>query len=241
MVTDLRTGWHEFRSRSWVWLVDVQFAFVNGCFAAITVLGPLLARQYLGGAPGWATVLTAMSVGLVSGSLLAMRLRPAFPLRVAVAATFGFVPPFFLLAFRAPLWLVAASMLVNGVCVDIFEVLWDTSLQNHIPNESLSRIVSYDMLASFVLGPVCLVLVGPLADTIGVRTTLLGAGTLLTFATVLPLLTSAVRTLPATPAVATPASSVPSAPAALAAPAAPLPVTPPPAAPAAGASGRPVP
>jgi Transmembrane secretion effector len=134
-------------------LVVVQFAFVNGCSAAIQVLGPLLAKQYLGGAPAWGAIQTAAAVGLVSGSLVAIRLRPRFPLRIAVAATFGFLPPFFLLAFRAPAWLIAAAMLLDGVCEDIFEVLWSTSLQNHLPNEALARISSYDMLGSFALGP----------------------------------------------------------------------------------------
>ena len=104
------------------------------------MLGPLLAKQYMGGAPAWAAVLTATAVGLVSGSLIAIRLHPRFPLRIAAAATFGFLPPFFVLAYHAPVWLVAAAMLINGICVDIFEVLWDTSLQTHIPNESLARI-----------------------------------------------------------------------------------------------------
>ena len=197
LLADLREGWQEFRSRSWVWLLVVQFAFVNGCWAAVNVLGPLLAKQYMGGAPAWAAVLTAMAVGLVSGSLVAMRLRPRFPLRVAAAATFGFLPPFLVLAFHAPVWLVAASMLVNGVCVDIFEVLWATSLQTHIPNDALARISSYDMLGSFVLGPLGLLAVGPIAAAIGVTPTLIGACAILTAATVVPLLTSAVRDLAA--------------------------------------------
>jgi predicted MFS family arabinose efflux permease len=200
MVADLREGWQEFRQRAWVWLLVGQFAFVNGCFAAVNVLGPVLARQYLGGAPAWGAVLSAMAVGLVSGSLIALRLRPAFPLRVAAAATFGFLPPFLVLALHAPLWLVAASMLVNGVCVDIFEVLWDTALQTHVPNHALARISSYDALGSFVLGPLGLAIAGPVAAAIGVTPTLAGAGALLAVASVMPLLTPAVRRLPAAPA-----------------------------------------
>ena len=207
IVADLREGWREFSSRSWVWLLVGQFALVNGCFAAINVLGPLLARQYMGGAPAWAAILTANAIGLVGGSLVAIRLRPQFPLRLAAAATFGFLPPFFLLALRAPVWLVAMAMLINGVCVDIFEVLWDTSLQQHVPNAALARISSYDALGSFVLGPWCLVLVGPLSVATGARTTLLGAGALLAVASVIPLTTRTVRSLPArspvAPAVAT--------------------------------------
>ena len=88
-------------------------------------------------------------------------------------------------------------MLLNGVCVDIFEVLWSTSLQNHVPNEALARINSYDMLGSFALGPLGLVVVGPLAAAWGVQPVLIGAGVLLALASLVPWLTPAVRGLPA--------------------------------------------
>jgi MFS family permease len=199
ILTDLREGWREFRARAWVWLPVAQFAMVNGCFAVIWVLGPVVARQDLGGAPAWAAVLTANAIGLVGGSLLALRLRPARPLLVACAATFGFLPPFFLLAASAPVWLIAAAMLVNGVCVDIFEVLWDTCLQRHVPPGLLSRITSYDLLGSFALGPLGLALAGPAAAAAGLAATLTGAGLLLAAASVVPLLSRAVRDLPAVP------------------------------------------
>lgn len=109
VLADLRDGWREFRSRRWVWLLVVQFTFVNACFAAISVLGPLTAQRRLGGAASWSVILTAQAVGLVCGSLLAMRLRPRFPMRVASVGTLGFVPPFFLLAVAAPTWLVASG------------------------------------------------------------------------------------------------------------------------------------
>jgi len=204
LLTDLREGWREFRARAWVWLPVAQFTMVNGCFAVIWVLGPVVARQDLGGAPAWAAVLTANAVGLAGGSLLALRLRPARPLRVACAATFGFLPPFFLLAASAPVWLIAASMLVNGVCVDVFEVLWDTSLQRHVPPGLLSRITSYDLLGSFALGPLGLALAGPAAAAAGLAATLTGAGVLLAAASVVPLLSREVRDLPASPAGAAP-------------------------------------
>ena len=202
IVRDLREGWREFRARAWVWLPVAQFpAMVNGCFAVIWVLGPVVARQDLGGAPAWAAVLTANAIGLVGGSLLALRLRPAHPLRVACAATFGFLPPFFLLAAAAPVWLIAAAMLVNGVCVDIFEVLWDTCLQRHVPPGLLLRITSYDLLGSFALGPLGLALRRPGGGRGGrLAATLTGAGLLLAAASVVPLLSRAVRDLPAGPA-----------------------------------------
>lgn len=161
LLPDLHAGWEEFRSRRWVWVIVAQFALVNLCFSpCVYVLGPVVAKEHWGGALAWSAIVTAQAVGLILGSFLAMRLRPAFPLLVATLATFGFVPPFFLLAVHAPVWLAASSMLVNGAAADVFEVLWQTSLQEYIPGDKLSRVTSYDALGSFVLGPIGLLLVG---------------------------------------------------------------------------------
>jgi MFS family permease len=200
LASELREGWQEFRSRQWAWVIVAQFALVNLCFSpCVYVLGPAIARQHWGGALAWSAVITANAIGLILGSFLVMRLRPARPLLVATLATFGFLPPFFLLAAHAPVWLAAISMLVNGICADVFEVLWMTALQEHIPNDKLSRVTSYDALGSFVLGPLGLLAVGPVAAAAGIGTTLAAAGFLVTAGNVLALCTRSVRRLPAKP------------------------------------------
>jgi predicted MFS family arabinose efflux permease len=200
LAAELREGWQEFRSRQWVWVIVAQFALVNLCFTpCVYVLGPVVAKQHWGGALAWSAVVTANAIGLTSGSFLVMRLRPAHPLLVATLATFGFLPPFFLLAAPAPVWLAAISMLVNGICADVFEVLWMTALQEHIPGDKLSRVTSYDALGSFVLGPLGLLAVGPVAAAAGIGTTLAAAGSLVTAGNVLALCTRSVRRLPAKP------------------------------------------
>jgi Na+/melibiose symporter-like transporter len=198
LASELREGWREFRSRQWVWVIVAQFALVNLCFSpCVYVLGPVVAKQHWGGALAWSAVVAANATGLILGSFLVMRLRPARPLLVATLATFGFLPPFFLLAAHAPVWLAALSMLVNGICVDVFEVLWMTALQEHIPGDKLSRVTSYDALGSFVLGPLGLLAVGPVAAAAGIGTTLAAAGSLVTAGNVLALCARSVRGLPA--------------------------------------------
>lgn len=208
LLREIREGWDEFRSRRWVWVVVVQFGLVNMCFTAcVYVLGPVVAKQHWSGALGWSAVVAANAAGLIAGSFAAMRLRPARPLLVAVLATFGFVPPFFLLAVHAPVWLAALSMLVNGVCADVFEVLWMTALAEHVPGDRLSRVTSYDALGSFVLGPLGLLAVGPVAAAAGTAATFAAAGVLVTAANVFALGTGAVRRLPARPETAPPAGN----------------------------------
>jgi MFS family permease len=200
VMADLREGWQEVRSRQWLWVPIAQFAIVNLCLGpSINVLGPVVATEHYGGARAWSVIITAEALGLIAGSLVAMRLRPAFPLLAATIVTFGFVPPVFLLALHAPVWLVAVSMLIFGVTIDVYEVLWMTALQEHIPGDKLSRVTSWDALGAFALEPVGLVLVGPTSAILGTPRTLICAGTLVTIANLSALLTPSVRRLPAKP------------------------------------------
>ena len=200
ILADLRDGWREVRSRQWLWVCIAEFTVVNLCWSpSVQVLGPVVARQHYGGALAWSVIVTAQAIGLVGGSLLAMRLRPAFPLLFATLSTFAFLPPFFLLAFHAPVWLTAISMLGIGVAIDVYEVLWVTTMQENIPADKISRVASWDALGAFVLGPVGLVIVGPLAGALGLERTLIGAGCLIALSTLGALATPSVRRLPARP------------------------------------------
>src|SRR5687767_13316401 len=60
LLTDLREGWTEFRSRTWLWVVVVQFAFVNAAWSGATsALGPVVADDTIGRA-AWGLVLAAL-------------------------------------------------------------------------------------------------------------------------------------------------------------------------------------
>ncbi len=179
MLADLRHGWREFASRQWVWVIVVQFSIINACFAGcLGVLGPIVAKKHLGGAPAWSAIIASVSVGLLVGSVLALRIRPTHPMRIATLSTFAFATLPLLMAGPAPLWVMTVAGFAVGICSDIFGVLWDTGLQTLVPQESLSRVSSYDALGSFALGPIGLATVGPVADAIGIRETLIGAGVL---------------------------------------------------------------
>jgi hypothetical protein len=60
---------------------------------------------------------------------------------------------------------VAAA--VSGASLEIFDVLWESALQTHIPPDRLSRVSSYDSLGSFVFTPLGSGLAGPLAIALG--------------------------------------------------------------------------
>lgn len=197
MLGDLRHGWREFASRQWVWVIVLQFSLSNACYnGGINVLGPEVSLTRYGGPLAWTVFATTRAVGLVGGSVVAMRIRPRYPMRAATLATFGFVPAFFILAFGLPIWLVAISALLIGVSLDIFGVLWDTALQRHIPQRSLSRVSAYDQLGSVALGPVGLAVAGPVAAAIGVSQALIAGGALTGLVNAAALISPSVRNLP---------------------------------------------
>ena len=66
-----------------------------------------------------------------------------------------------------------------GIAVHL--TLWFTLFQREIPEQMQSRVSSYDVLGSFVLMPIGFAIVGPLSDAIGVTETLwLSFGVMLT-------------------------------------------------------------
>jgi MFS family permease len=193
---ELREGWREFSSRTWLWAIVAQFAIVNAVEqGGEQVLGPAIAKAHLGGAAGWGLVLTAGSIGLLAGGLLALRLRPERPL---LAATLGFlltIPLPLMLSIPASLVAVVAAAALAGIGIEVFSVLWDTTLQQEIAQEKLSRVSSYDALGSFVLTPLGLAAAGPVAQAAGTRETMLGAAALSLVATLAVLLSRDVRTI----------------------------------------------
>lgn len=194
---ELAEGWREFRARRWLWIVVLGFAFANSAAAAGTnVLGPVVARESLGGAKVWGLILAAEGIGLVAGGLVALRLRPSRPLLVGVAAIVLLAPPLALLAIGAPWPAVAVGTFAAGIGVELFSVFWDLSVQGHVPNEQLSRVYSWDALGSWVLIPLGFGLVGPLSDAIGVEATLWGCAAIVFVSLAAQLLSRDVRELP---------------------------------------------
>jgi hypothetical protein len=57
---ELALGWREFRSRTWLWVIVVSFAFLNAIeVGGVNVLGPVVAKRSLGGPASWGLIVTA--------------------------------------------------------------------------------------------------------------------------------------------------------------------------------------
>ena len=174
-LADMRAGWGEFRRQTWLWTTIVFFGISNFAFSAYFVLGPVVAKRDLGGAPAWAALMTAFGVGSVAGGLVALHVRPTRPLLVSCLVAWPIVLQPIGIAFALPVPVLAAISATAGVGLAVHLTLWFTVFQEQVPPEALSRVSSYDAFGSFVLGPLGAAAAGPAAAHFGVRETLLGA------------------------------------------------------------------
>jgi len=172
-VSELADGWREVTSRSWVMAAVGAFALSNAALGAFQVLGPIVAARELGGAAAWGVIVTGGAVGGLIGGAVSLRWKPSRPLvpgfLLMAAATIELlllIPP-----FPAPVVALGAMVTIGGVVIS--NAFWDTMLQQHIPQQVLGRVSSYDWMASLVLQPVAYAAVGPMSESIGLTQTLL--------------------------------------------------------------------
>jgi MFS family permease len=199
-LAELRHGWSEFISRSWIWAVVASAAFTNAIFfPAFQVLGPTVAQESLGGSSGYALIAASLGVGSLIGGAVALTIRPRRPLLVGEGFLICIGLPVALLALPAVLVAIAFGALVTGAALSVAEILYETVTAQHIPQQALSRVSAYDWFGSLALEPIGLALVGPLAAGIGISTTLWLAAAAMTLCQAAVLCVPSVRRLPAGP------------------------------------------
>jgi MFS family permease len=196
-LSSLKEGWSEVRSRPWV------TSFLGGMAAyhlivlpAIFVLGPVLAAEELDSARSWAIITAGFGVGCVVGDVLLLRWRPRFALRVASLMLIGASCQAAFIGSGFGVWAIAGLEALAGICVTGTFTLWETSLQEHVPDRALSRVSSYDYLTSAGVIPLGNLLIGFVTVAIGLHHALLAMTVLGVTAAVAVAMVPAVRHLP---------------------------------------------
>lgn len=170
---DLADGWNLFSGTPWIWLMVASFAFYQATMVpAIFVGGPAIAESSVG-VSGWATVLTARSVGAIIVGFLLLRWNPSRPLLLASLILLLDIPFVMALVFNANLAILLATALLSSAALNIGDTLWETTLQERVRPHMLSRISSYDWLGSLTFAPVGFLLIGLWIQQAGVRKALL--------------------------------------------------------------------
>ena len=189
LLRELAEGWTEFTAHPWLWPQTVQFALFNlVTWGPYLVLGPVLARQYLGGARAWGTILACYGGGAIVGGLLALGRRPARPLLVSTLTTFGFALPPLALALHLPLPAVAGGRAHGRAWHGVRRRLrLDREPAPH-PRRGAVRVGAFNMVGAFAFGPVAFAAAGPVAAALGARA-VLAFGAAWSVATTLAVLT----------------------------------------------------
>jgi Transmembrane secretion effector len=199
-LTDLREGWDDFRSRTWLWSSVVAASAGNLFFAAYFVLGPLIADRELGGAQAWGLISAGFGAGLLVGGLIVMRIDPRHPVLIATLAVLLYGLPLAALAAELPAPAVALVGLVAGAGLIVANNLWETSTQRHVPTDRLSRVSSYEWFGSLATQPIGMLIWGPVGEAMGVHEALWLAFGVQTVIWLSLLAVRDVRELPAYPA-----------------------------------------
>lgn len=196
MLDDLLHGWRVFLSFRWIVIIVAAFSFIVMCWAAAeNVLGPLIALKHFNGPKSWSFVISAESAGLIVGSLIAIKVKPKFPMRFLMLSSFTITFYIWSLAKPQSLLLIAFGAFLFGITLDLWGTLWNTALQRKVPRESLSRVAAFDAMGSMMFRPIGLAIAAPLSTLVGIENFLQIMAAITVVAIVLPLLDPQVRNM----------------------------------------------
>jgi DHA3 family tetracycline resistance protein-like MFS transporter len=183
---DRASVWHDAREglrfvfrRPWLWAGMAAATISLLCtWGPWEVLVPYLVKNELGGsATSLGFVFAAGGAGAVLAAVtIGQRDLPRRPITVlywawaiAAFATIGFGVSRFV-------WQAMLASFVMESGITVLLVLWYTVLQRLVPSSILGRVSSLDWLISVAGVPASFALVGPLAESVGTRGTLILAG-----------------------------------------------------------------
>ncbi|MBJ7945751.1 MFS transporter [Bacillus toyonensis] len=184
------------KSHPWLWITIFVFSFVNICYAGIiVVLIPWLFNihhhfeAYVYGLGMASSGGGAVIAALIFGG------KERWHKRGLLAYGGVLISGFTLLVMPFIYWAPALIFLmaIEGFGMMIFGLIWETSLQELVPEEAFGRVASLDMLGSFALLPLGYVVVGWLANVIGGEVTILMLALFVIFTIVIALSVPSIR------------------------------------------------
>jgi predicted MFS family arabinose efflux permease len=196
MLAELREGWSEFRSHTWLWVIVAQFAVVMmAWYGAFSVLGPVVAKEHLGGPAAWGAITAADALGLIAGGIVSLRVTPRRPMLFVVLTGGAVAISPLSLAMVLPLPAICAASFGLGVFVEMMMVQWTVAMARNIPSDRLARVSSYDVLGTVMAMPAGALIAGPLGAAIGISSAQYAAAAVIIVASALALIPHDVRTM----------------------------------------------
>jgi DHA3 family tetracycline resistance protein-like MFS transporter len=176
---DIAEGFHFVRSQTWIW-----GTLIAACVTLLVFWGPyevlipyLVKNELGGGADALGLVFASGGIGAIIASIVFAQY--GFPRR---HITFMYVSwslgglTIALYGVATELWQAMVVSFVEGACFAVGMIVWGTMLHRLVPSELLGRVEGFDWLVSVALVPVSFALTGPVAEALGTKETLVGAG-----------------------------------------------------------------
>ena len=153
--------------------VLILFCLVQFTTGAIAVIGPVIAKDSLGGIGSWSILATAIAAGGLVGGVLATRVCVRNPIRLTIL-TFGTLTPLELAALGVPapvLWLAAIFVTTTAI-TELAGTAFESWVQGNVPETYLARVGAVETGMLGAMTPLGIAVAVPAA-------TLLGAGPML--------------------------------------------------------------
>jgi MFS family permease len=197
-LNELRSGWKEFKTHKWIVAIVAASTVIMAAERSIySVIGPIIAKDNLGGAKSWSAILTIWGFGSVIGVIFAGKIRPKYPIRFALLTQFPTVIWMLAIGNSNSVVFIAITAFFFGIAMDLFYVLWITTIQQHVAKESISKVLAYDAWGSLALAPIALGFAGPISEKFGNSATANALALITLIALLLPFLVKEVREIKA--------------------------------------------
>jgi MFS family permease len=179
-VREIAAGVRYVAAIPWLWVTITLFAVILMLqLAPQQVLMPELVRDHFDrGVGAYGLLTTVFGLGTVTGTLAFGQAQP-HRRRGVVNYSFWLANSLAIAALALSPWfeLAAFFALIRGFCVGFGVAMWETMLQQMVPVQLLSRVVSLDFFGSFGLMPVGLALAAAVAGLASAGT-IIAAGAL---------------------------------------------------------------
>lgn len=169
--------------------MTLQYTAITTAVVCYTkIAGPLYAMDGHGGAWAWGVIRACEPLGAMLGALVGARWRLARTVPIVALLPVSVSAPMLLMGGGASWQVIAAAAFLPGVFQAVYYVLWTTALQERLPGGVLVRVNSWNMVSSYALMPIIMLISGPLAAAFGTETLAFWSGAAAIAATFVTLL-----------------------------------------------------
>jgi len=166
-LSEIRDGARYVARIPWLWVTISLFGVVITLqYAPQQVLLPKLVHEHFDrGVGAYGALTTSLGVGTVLGTLAFGQLQPRRK-RGVIAYALWLVNSFAIAGLVLSPWfeLAAALAVVRGACLGFGIAIWETMLQELVPEHLLARVISLDFFGSFALMPIGLAVWAAIAN-----------------------------------------------------------------------------